>query len=174
MALAMITISSCSSRQDNQMKNFKSEKISRTASILINGQISAVYPLFGAFEESKWERDWSPELIYPDYKVIEEGTTFKTKGHSEESEFLWRVSKFEPEKYIIQYLVSTQNRYWTITVCCKQTSDDRTMAEVTYSFIGLNEKGNQFNRLALKNMYKQELLNWEKALNHYLEFGSPL
>ena len=38
------------------MKNtdFKSEKVSKTATIILSGNISTVFPLFGAFEERKW------------------------------------------------------------------------------------------------------------------------
>ncbi len=34
--------------------NFKSEKVSKTATIILNNNISTVFPLFGAFEEKKW------------------------------------------------------------------------------------------------------------------------
>ena len=60
--------------------NFKSERVSKTATIVLNRNISTVFPLFGAFEERKWAKGWDPILIYPDTEIIEEGTTFKTEG----------------------------------------------------------------------------------------------
>ncbi|MBI1767734.1 MAG: hypothetical protein HYR67_05115, partial [Bacteroidetes bacterium] len=101
-------------------KNFTAQRISKTATINVNGDVRIIFPLFGAFEERKWADGWSPTLIYPATEIMAEGTTFKTSGHghghiNNEAEFLWRVSKFEPEKYLVQYLVSTENRYWTIT-----------------------------------------------------------
>ena len=140
---------------------------------MLNGYISIVFPLFGAFEERKWAKGWDPVLIYPQTEIIEEGTTFKTIGHGHgETEFLWRVSKYEPEKYLIQYLVSTENRYWTITVKCKTIEQDKTAAEITYSFIGLNELGNKINQQSLANMYKNELKDWEEEINNYLKNAS--
>ena len=69
-------------------------------------------------------------------------------------EYLWRVSKYEPEKFLIQYLVSTENRYWTITVKCTPKFGNKTSAEVTYTFIGLNELGNELNEHHLQRLYK--------------------
>ncbi len=156
------------------MKNliFKAEKISKTAAINVNGRIEIVFPLFGAFEERKWAKGWNPILIYPETEIIEEGTTFKTDGYdNDEPEFIWRVSKYDPEKFLIQYLVTTENRYWTITVSCKLISENKTSVEITYSFIGLNENGNRLNKLALERMYKNNLKDWEEEINNYLEIN---
>ena len=150
-------------------RKFKAEKVSKTATIILNGKIEKVFPLFGAFEERKWAEGWDPELIYPSTEIIEEGTTFKTKGQgTDEPEFIWRVTKYQPEQFLIQYLVSTINRYWTITVICKSAEDNKTSAEVTYSFIGLNEIGNKYNKEALQRMYKHSLKDWEEEINRYL------
>ncbi len=148
---------------------FKAKKVSKTATILCKGNIDKVFPLFGAFEERKWAEDWELSLIYPEEERIEEGTTFKTEGNDEESEYLWRIVKYYPEEYLIQYLVSTDNRYWTITVKCKSKGENETIASITYTFIGLNEKGNRINAEHITRMYKNDLKDWEEELNNYLD-----
>ena len=154
--------------------NFKSERISKEASITLNGNIKDVFPLFNAFEERKWAHGWDLDLIYPETGVLEEGTTFKTTGNGiDDSEFLWIVSKFQPDNYLIQYLVSTVNRFWTITVTCSPAGD-KTNAEIMYEFTGLNDKGNEFNRLSLDKMYAHELKDWQEAINYYLAHGKML
>jgi hypothetical protein len=151
-------------------QQFKSEKISRTNAITLKGEIQKVFSLFGAFEERKWADGWNPSLIYPCTEIIEEGTTFKTVGNgSFEREFLWRVSKYEPDNYLIQYLVSTENRYWTITIKCDSISDRLTKASITYTFIGLNESGNKINSQSLEKMYANNLKEWQEAINYYLD-----
>jgi hypothetical protein len=150
-------------------KYFNSEKVSKTATIKTNGSIQKVFPLFGAFEERKWAKGWSPKLIYPSKEIIEEGTTFKTEGHGKEERYLWRVSKFDPEKYLIQYLISTKNRYWTITIKCNSVSDIQTKATITYTFIGLNKLGNNINIKSLQKMYANNLIDWQEAINDYLD-----
>ncbi len=149
--------------------DFKAEKISKTASFIVNSNIDAVFPLFGAFEERKWEPSWNPELIYPSEEIIEEGTTFKTEGRGEEQEFLWRVSKYYVDQSLIQYLVSTQNRYWTITVICNELNDNSTNVSVTYTYIGLNNKGNKLNRAHIELIYENNLKDWAHAINGYLK-----
>jgi len=154
---------------------FKSEKVSRTATIITKGNIQKVFQLFGAFEERKWSEGWNPKLIYPLKEIIEEGTTFRTEGHGkEEKEYLWIVSKFEPEKYLIQYLVSTENRYWTITIKCNSVSAIQTEAIITYTFIGLNKLGNNINSQSLQKMYANNLIDWQEAINYYLDNGQIL
>ena len=115
---------------------------------------------------------WEPVLIYPDKEVIQEGTAFKIKdhGHGSESEYLWIVTKYNPQSHLIQYLVSTDNRFWTITVECKSIANDtRTNAIVTYSYTGLNDKGNELNKADIKKMYKNNLQDWTDAINNYFQ-----
>ena len=155
--------------------NFKAEKVSKTATINANANIDKIFPLFGAFEERKWADGWAPTLIYPSTEIMEEGTTFKTQGHGhDETEFLWRVSKYDPQNYLVQYLVSTENRYWTITVKCQAVSDSSTSATVTYTYIGLNSLGNEINKHALDKMYSKNLKDWEEAINYFITTGKVL
>lgn len=149
---------------------FKSEKFLQTAEIILNGKIESVFPLFGAFEERKWAEGWNPVLVSPSEEIIAEGTTFKTKGYDhDEAEFIWRVTRYKPDKFIIQYLVNTENRYWTITIKCSPEKEDKTSAVITYSYIGLNELGNKLNEHAIKRMFRANLKDWEEEINSYLK-----
>lgn len=151
---------------------FKAEKVSRTATIELDAHISKVFPLFGAFEERKWADGWNPEIIYPSAEIIEEGTTFRTAGNeAEEKEFLWIVIKYEPKNYLIQYLVSTKNRFWTILIKCEQLTENLTTAIVTYTYTGLNRYGNDLNLRSLEKRYKENLTDWQQAINDYLREG---
>ncbi len=152
--------------------NFKSERVSKTASFIVEATIEKVFPLFDAFEERKWVPGWAPTLIYPDKEIIEEGTTFKTKGpgNGAEAEFLWIVIKFDPVAHLVQYLVSTSNRFWTILVKCEDLDNGKkTNTTVTYSYTGLNEAGNELNKSSLGKMYERDLQDWGEAIDRYLE-----
>ena len=154
--------------------NFQARRVSRSASFVVNADVDAVFPLFGAFEERKWAEGWNPIPIYPEKEIIEEGTTFKVKahghGHDGEGDMIWFVSKYEPENHVIQYLVNTVNRIWTITVRCERTaSESKTKASVTYSFTGLNPEGNELNEKALNHMFQHNLQDWADEMNGYLD-----
>jgi len=162
-------VSHTGSCQDNDSTQFKSEKVSQTDSIVLNGNIKKVFPLFGAFEERKWADGWNPTLVYMATDTIEEGTTFRTAGHGfGEPGYVWRINKYEPQSTLIQYLVTSPNRYWTITVKCRQITGNKTLAKITYTFIGLNEMGNHLDKHFLDKMYEHHLKDWEVAINTFL------
>lgn len=149
--------------------NFNAENIERTATITLNGKTDRIFPLFGAFEERKWSEGWNPVLLFPATETIREGTTFLTHGHGHgEDKFTWIVNRYDPGQFLIQYLVCTDNRHWTITISCTPLPNSRTIAKITYTFTGHNELGNTINRHLLDKMYSQDLKDWETVINDYL------
>jgi hypothetical protein len=148
---------------------FVSEQITKSATIIIPGQPDQIFPLFGAFEEKKWSEGWQPLLLYPDTETIREGTTFVTTGHGHgEKKFTWIVTRYDDRQHIIQYLVYTENRHWTITVTCRPHQERQTAASINYAYTGHNALGNEINQAMLKKMYAHDLHDWEDAINHYL------
>lgn len=156
-------------------KNFVSRRITRTATITLQGGIENVFPLFGAFEEKKWAEGWHPTLIYPVSEKMEEWLTFKTRGHVHgEAENTWIVVRYQPADHFVQYLVIAANRYLTISVKCDKMTDDVTRAEITYVSTGLDNSGNETGEHIIERMYAQSLKDWEEAINFYLKAGKTL
>jgi hypothetical protein len=149
------------------------ERISRTATFTVDATIEKAFPLFGPIREKEWAEGWNPEIIYG-MGEVEEHMMFRTKSSFEdESSFLWVITQFYPEKYFIEYTVSTPNRVWFIRVQC--TSErTKTNVSVTYSYTGLNERGNELNRIALEKMFSDDLKDWQAAINYYLKHGKLL
>ena len=162
----------CTTVGDAPRENFQSQRISRTASFVLDANIARVFPLYGAFEERKWAPGWEPTLIYPAKEVIEEGTTFTIEPQEhdyDEGGSRWIVSKYEPEQYLIQYLVSTNNRFWTITVKSEPVEKEaKTKTAVTYTYTGLNEVGNQRNKKSMDTMFAHDLQDWAALINAHL------
>ncbi|MEP6612520.1 MAG: hypothetical protein ABJA76_11565 [Mucilaginibacter sp.] len=172
--MTAVLLFSCKNQNQIDTEKFIAKRVSKTEVIQLNGNVEKVFPLFGAFEERKWADGWQPRLIYPSTEIIEEGTIFKTHGHGHhEDEFLWMVIKYQPKEYLVQYLVSTLNRVWTITVKCAPASN-ASSAQITYSYTGLNSIGNQINPFAMQTIYKHDLKDWEEAINYYLKTGKTL
>jgi hypothetical protein len=155
--------------------SFKAERLSRTATIILNGAVEKVFPLFGAIEEKKWADGWNPSVLYPKSEQIEEGMVFTTQGHGHgEDRFAWIVSRHQVEEHLIEYVVSTANRYWVIDIQCAAPSKDHTKATVRYTYTGLTVLGNEINSHAIKKMFERDLEDWAEAINHYLETGKVL
>lgn len=159
----------------NNSQETPSQTITKSATITLNADITRVFPLFGPIEEKKWAEGWNPKVLHPENTVIEEGMVFVTKSPAEnETESLWAVTKYNPEKHLVTYTVSTQNRIWFISVSCEPTVDNQTKAIVTYTFTSRNKHGIKLNQQSLEKMYKYNLEDWEEAINHYLETGKML
>lgn len=157
-----------------ETRNFMPKRISKTATIVLNGSVENVFPLFGPIKEMEWAPGWNPEVVYSDNNVVEEHMIFRSKGKYEnEDYYTWIISQYYPEKYLIEYTVSTADRIWTIRVACA-SFDKKTKATVAYTYTGLTERGNSLNELALNQMYASNLTDWQEALNYYLETGKAI
>jgi hypothetical protein len=164
---AATLLGSC--HQPLKESDFVSERIAKSATIILDGPPDQVFPLFGAFEERKWSEGWQPILIYPETETIYEGTTFVTQGHGHgEKKFTWIIARHDNQQYLIQYLVYTENRHWTITITCRPYDGNQTEASITYAFTGHNLLGNEIDRATLTKMYANDLHDWEDAINQYL------
>ncbi len=153
-------------------RKISSLRISRSSEIILEGGIEEVFPLFGAIEEKKWAHGWQPEVIYPPDQNFCENMIFKTQPSDlfsgEEDNYLWVVSKFQPEKYIVSYIVKSEERIWLISISCKSGLVNSTIAKVTYTFTGLSEKGNVMNKKHLEYIFEEDLQDWQTAINDYL------
>ena len=176
--VSLILLFSCNSHHNHshngkeiEVSEFTSEKISQTASIVLKGKVDEVFPLFNPIEEQKWAPVFKPHFIYPSDNLVQEGMSFKTAGHGDEPEYLWIITKYNLESHLVQYLVSTANRYWTISVECKEYEGDskQTSAKITYSYFALTEKGVELNIKHLDKIYSNSLIDWEEAINSYLK-----
>lgn len=152
----------------------QAQRISRSATFTVHTAVENSFPLFGPIREKEWAASWNPEVIYSRHTEVEQHMIFKTKGnHEDEPEYLWVVTQYNPEAYIIEYTVSTASRVWFITVQCKSNKTN-TDVTVTYSYTGLNALGNQRNVEMLDRMFAHNLKDWERAINYYLRTGTIL
>ena len=153
---------------------FTAKRISRMQSISLNASLEKVFPLFGPIREREWAAGWDPDIVFPPAVLVEERMVFKTRspGGHREADSTWIVSKYLPEESTIEYTVFTTERVWWIEIRCREAEDSRTThAEITYTYLGLNEAGNAANERALEHMYAHDLRDWEVAINHYLRTG---
>jgi len=147
--------------------------LSRTGIMQLKTPVDQVFPLFGPVEETKWAHDWEPFDIIPEGAVFMKGMCFKTRStNPHEDCFLWELTRLSHKKTEVQYTVKTTNRTWNIEICCKRTGLRSTRVKVTYIYRALNDVGTPLNRQALQDIFKQDLQDWETAINFYLETGS--
>jgi hypothetical protein len=154
--------------------NITPGRISKCATITLNGAIEKIFPLFGPIMEKEWAEGWDPEIIYSKSGLAEEHMIFRTKAHHPpEAYYTWVITQFNPGRHQIEYTVSTDNRIWFIRVECMPDAS-KTMARVCYTYTSLTAAGHDLNRQALEEMYAHDLKDWEEAINYYLKTGKQL
>lgn len=152
----------------DQGDQFTAEKVTRTAEIVLNGPIAEVFPLFNPVEEPKWAPHFQPRFIYPADLTVQQGMTFKTAGHDAEADLIWRINEYDEATHHIQYLVYGTNRYWTITIDCREVDGGKTSASVTYDFLPLEQAGVAVSRASIDALFAHDLKDWEQAINSSL------
>lgn len=153
---------------------FKPERIQRSASFTIHGKIENVFPLFGPIREKEWAEGWEPQILYRSGDVlVEEYMMFETNSPDGSEKYTWVITQYQPEKYLIEYTVSTRERIWFIRVLCKEQKG-KTDVIVSYTYTGFTADGHRKNQEALNRMYAHNLIDWQEAINYYLQTGKQL
>jgi hypothetical protein len=153
------------------ISNGKCIRISRSSTIMLNAPITEVFPLFGPIREKDWAYGWNPEVLFSKSPLVEEKMIFRTPAA--DGPYTWVVTRYEPARHLVEYLVSAQARVWFIAVSCK-AQQQMTVASVTYTYTGLTAEGNAINEKAMQEMFRHDLRDWEEAINHYLLAGTAL
>jgi len=152
---------------------FAAMRISKSATLMLEGRLQDVFPLFTPIREKEWAEGWEPEIVYGS-DIIKEGMIFKTRSSFDHGEhFQWIVSKYDEQNSLVEYTVTAPNRVWFIEVHCK-SHQDKTLSTVTYIYTGLTADGHQQNKIALNKIFANNLTDWEDAINHYLRTGKKL
>jgi len=155
----------------NQVKaqGFKAEQYAKSASIILNGSIEKVFPLFGAMEEKKWAEGWNPVPVFPESASMQEGLIFQTPDHAHEGAIVtWVVATYDVKEHVVKYIITAPDRLLFIDVYCSAQSANITKADVTYKFTGLTVEGNEISRHLLAKIFENNLKDWETAINNYL------
>lgn len=152
---------------------YQPKRFSNSRVITLNASPEKVFPLFGPAEEKKWAEGWNYRPIFPGTDAVEAYAVFETDGHaSHETKMVWVITKYSPRDMTIEYTTFTSERTGIIHIQCTANDIGTTDAEITYLYTGLTENG---NRLAMQRTaeqaYQQEMIVWERLINHYLETG---
>jgi hypothetical protein len=151
--------------------------ISRANNITLEAALNRVFPLFGPIAEMEWAEDWRPQLLHGDPSHVEEHMVFQTQsGHPQDpGQATWIVSKYEQQTALIEYTVFTEARIWWISVKCRPLEgNEATEATIEYTYLGLNERASKINEEAMEGIFRNDLADWQAAINHYLRTGTLL
>lgn len=166
---------------DNHHMNnseFTSERMSKTATIILNGTIDDVFPLFGPELEKKWAEGWDFKKILFETELGEEYSVFQTKSSSNKNQITtWIISKLESHENpkVIEYITFNPDWITIVNIVCKpESNQQKTSAAITYTYTSLTDIGSKKVPDVLNKMYSLNMKDWEEAINYYLENGTLL
>ncbi|MGI9104043.1 MAG: hypothetical protein ACR2IF_16505 [Terriglobales bacterium] len=152
---------------------FQGKAVTRTGVIRLHGGIDKVFPLFGPIEEKHWAAGWEPRVVYfAGPGEVAEGMVFITGDNGETT---WVLSHYDPAGHAIAYYnVTPAYQLRKIEIRCRPLPGEVTEATVTYTHVGLSDRGNQDVEHMNEAAYAEKMASWEKAINHYLKTGTTL
>ena len=136
----------------------------------INQPIEILFPLFSAEGEKLWVPGWDYINIMGS-NDLHEDYIFLTQNHDHaSSKAIWLVKQYDPKSYFVQfYKVEPDDKVGTISVQCFQITESQTEVEVTYHYVGIAEKGNEFVKNFTAEEYKKFIDEWELLLQNYFK-----
>ena len=147
------------------------EQRTQSFTIILNGSVSNITPLFGPVREAEWAPDWSPRFIHPAQGVQREGVVFTTNaGHGRDR--LWLLTTFDLRNGRVEYVVVipafTANE---IKIRVVADGEQHCKAVITHRRSALAPEGNEEVAKMDAHWAEEQRLHWERAINEALAKG---
>ena len=143
-------------------------RCSYTSEFELAQAVDILFPLFTPEGEKLWVPGWDYENILGT-TALNEDDVFLTKTHDHAAnDAIWIVKKYDPEAYYVQYYkIEPEEKVGLVTVKCHQLSQNSTKIQVTYTYTGLSERGNQFIEDFTEQDYEKFIEEWRNLLIEY-------
>ena len=145
-------------------------RVRHSADFQLDQPADILFPLFSAEGEKLWVPGWDYENVMGSDDLYED-YIFLTENHDHAtSKAIWLVKRHKPGEYLIEfYKVEPEEKVGVITIKCSALSEAKTNVSVTYEYIALSEKGNDFISSFTSQVYKDFIGEWPQLLEAYFE-----
>ncbi len=155
-------------------QEFEAAEATRTSAIILKGSPDDVFPLFSPVREAEWAEGFSPTILSSGQDPVRAGCVFTTEQPSR-GKTIWLLSEYDQEERRVSYVrVTPTSNLAQITILVIPGKDRTSVAQVTYKFTSLSEKGNEYVSKFTEDYYREWIAGWETAINHYLTTGKRL
>lgn len=144
------------------------KSIEHTLDFELQQSVSKVFPLFSPEKEKDWVPEWDYQNVMGTTELFED-YVFLTKSHDHgTTEAIWLVKRFNPETHTVEfYKVEPGNKIGLVRVSCVVLAVEITKVEVTYKYIALSNKGENFISGFTAEVYKEFIEKWRSLLSQY-------
>jgi hypothetical protein len=149
------------------------EQRTQSFTIVLNGSVADVTPLFGPVREAEWASDWSPRFIHPAHGVQREGVVFTTtSGHGRNR--LWLLTIYDAKNGQVDYVVLTPAFTANeIKIRVVPEGEQHCKATITYRRSALAPEGNEEVAKLDAHWAEEQRIHWQTAINEALAKGGP-
>jgi hypothetical protein len=135
--------------------------------------IDRVMPLLTAARENEWAAMFQPHILHPGEPPGGRHGVFVTGTMPEET--LWTMTEFDPERGRVAYFRTIPRKIAVhIDIRLEPHGPSGSRATVTYTYSALGPEGNARVDAITEEKYREQMTEWETALNHYLRTGERL
>ena len=138
------------------------------------GTPEEIFPLLCPVREADWLDGWQYSMIYSESGVAEQDCVFSTPHHGE-NDTIWFVTEYDPANYRIGFVRTTPGEsFVNMHIALSAIDETSTAADITYQYTALNDAQQRFINTELDAVFHENMLWWEKSINHYLQTGEKL
>jgi hypothetical protein len=150
------------------------EQRTQSFTILLNGSVADVTPLFGPVREAEWAPDWAPRFIYPAHRAQREGVVFTTTS-ADGRDRLWMLTTYDVRNGQVEYVVITPAFTANeIKIRVVPVGEQHCKATITYRRSSLTPQGNEEVVKLDAHWAEEQRIHWETAINKALaKDGTP-
>ncbi|MBP1631365.1 MAG: hypothetical protein H6Q15_2258 [Bacteroidetes bacterium] len=153
---------------------FNGIQASRIYKQINNAKPEDVFPLLCPVREKDWVDGWDYKMIFSKSGLIEKDCVFSTSHHGNE-ETIWYVTDYDKDKFKLEFVrVTPHEEVVKINIYLVDNGNGTTTSIISYQYTGLNESKNEWIEDKLDIEFKNNMIEWEKAINYYLEKGEKL
>ena len=132
-----------------------------------------VFPLLCPVAEADWVPGWMPELVLSHSGTCEQDCVFVTpKDGPEPQSAVWVVTKYDPDNWALEmYKVIPEYTVTRLEISLQRENSHSTAAHISYEITAIGVAGEDAVQEFTEEWYEVFMLDWEKAMNHYLNTG---
>jgi hypothetical protein len=132
-----------------------------------------VMPLLTAARENEWAASFEPRILHAGEPPGGLGGVFQTGAGAEET--LWTMTAYDPARGHVAYFRTIPNVLAVhIDIRLEADGEAACRAIVAYTYSALSAAANPRVEAMTEERYRAQMVEWETALDHYLQTGRRL
>ena len=146
---------------------FKASSVELSGDFTLPAPPEEAFPLFSPLGEKRWVPGWDPELVHPPEVSWDRGMIFRTR--EERGDAVWIVTALDRERHEVEYHRVEAGRYVArVQVRCSAGAAGGTDVQVTYTFVGLSDVGNEDIAAMSPAAYEEKMRRWAGWITKHL------